>query len=116
MADSRMSPGLLPDEFRAGLNVRIPPLFSSHSLTNTHRTWKPDLVAPLVLVLTHPDGPDVTGRIFESGGGFTAEIRWDLSDGVSSTGVDPSPERGRTTLRCRGRLIGRVVQAKGWFH
>ncbi|EJD49722.1 multifunctional beta-oxidation protein [Auricularia subglabra TFB-10046 SS5] len=42
----------------------------------------PEYVSPLVLALTHPDGPDATGRIFEIGGGYVAEIRWERTKGV----------------------------------
>ncbi|KAJ6505946.1 peroxisomal hydratase-dehydrogenase-epimerase [Mycena vulgaris] len=37
---------------------------------------QPDLVAPFVLAVCHPDGPDASGRAFEVGAGFVAEIRF----------------------------------------
>ncbi|KAF7796624.1 hypothetical protein EIP86_007806 [Pleurotus ostreatoroseus] len=43
---------------------------------------KPDWVAPLVLAVTHPDGPNASGKIFELGAGFIAEIRWERSKGA----------------------------------
>ncbi|KAJ7707777.1 peroxisomal hydratase-dehydrogenase-epimerase [Mycena rosella] len=43
---------------------------------------QPDLVAPFVLAVCHPDGPDASGRAFEVGAGFIAEIRWERSDGT----------------------------------
>ncbi|KAJ6513319.1 peroxisomal hydratase-dehydrogenase-epimerase [Mycena sanguinolenta] len=43
---------------------------------------QPDLVAPFVLAVCHPDGPDASGRIFEVGAGFVAEVRWERSQGA----------------------------------
>ncbi|KAJ7650353.1 peroxisomal hydratase-dehydrogenase-epimerase [Roridomyces roridus] len=43
---------------------------------------QPTLVAPFVLAVTHPDGVDATGRVFEVGAGFVAEIRWERSNGT----------------------------------
>jgi multifunctional beta-oxidation protein len=42
----------------------------------------PEFVAPFVVAICHPDGPDASGRIFELGAGFIAEIRWERSDGA----------------------------------
>lgn len=45
---------------------------------------KPEFVAPLVGVLTAREAvqPAVTGRLFEVGAGFVAEVRWERSKGV----------------------------------
>jgi multifunctional beta-oxidation protein len=42
---------------------------------------KPDFVAPFVLAVCHPDGPDANGKVFEVGAGFVAEVRWERSKG-----------------------------------
>ncbi|KAG5652324.1 hypothetical protein H0H81_005392 [Sphagnurus paluster] len=42
----------------------------------------PEYVAPFVAALCHPDGPDASGKIFEVGAGFIAEIRWERSHGT----------------------------------
>ncbi|KAF8529806.1 peroxisomal hydratase-dehydrogenase-epimerase [Gautieria morchelliformis] len=44
--------------------------------------FKPEFVAPVVAVLAHPDGPDASGKIFEIGAGFVAQIRWERSKGA----------------------------------
>lgn len=41
----------------------------------------PEFIVPLVAVLSHPDGPDASGRVFELGAGFMAEIRWERARG-----------------------------------
>ncbi|KAF8899950.1 multifunctional beta-oxidation protein [Gymnopilus junonius] len=42
----------------------------------------PEFVAPFVAALSHPDGPDASGKVFELGAGFIAEIRWERSHGA----------------------------------
>ncbi|KAI9461601.1 peroxisomal hydratase-dehydrogenase-epimerase [Lactarius psammicola] len=42
----------------------------------------PEYVAPLVVAITHPDGPDASGKVFVLGAGYIAEIRWERSRGV----------------------------------
>ena len=42
---------------------------------------QPEFVAPFVLAITHPDGIDANGRVFEVGAGYIAEIRWERSKG-----------------------------------
>ncbi|KAI0710015.1 multifunctional beta-oxidation protein [Earliella scabrosa] len=61
MAASAMTETIMPPEMLANL--------------------KPEFVAPFVLAITHPDGVDANGRIFEVGAGFIAEIRWERSKG-----------------------------------
>lgn len=39
--------------------------------------------------ICHPDGPEASGKIFELGAGFVAEIRWERSDGAIFK-TDPS--------------------------
>lgn len=62
MAASAMTETIMPPEMLAGL--------------------KPEFVAPFVATLVHPEGPDVSGRVFEVGAGYVAEIRWERSKGV----------------------------------
>ncbi|EGO24290.1 hypothetical protein SERLADRAFT_415443 [Serpula lacrymans var. lacrymans S7.9] len=43
---------------------------------------KPEFVAPFVAAVCHPDGPNPSGRVFEVGAGFVAEIRFERSKGA----------------------------------
>lgn len=43
---------------------------------------KPDWVVPLVAVLVHKSNTDVTGAIFEVGGGHMAQLRWERAKGA----------------------------------
>ncbi|KAI6042983.1 hypothetical protein EDC04DRAFT_3088326, partial [Pisolithus marmoratus] len=36
---------------------------------------KPEFVAPFVAAICHPDGPNASGRVFEVGAGFVAEVK-----------------------------------------
>ncbi|KAJ3727929.1 peroxisomal hydratase-dehydrogenase-epimerase [Lentinula raphanica] len=62
MAASAMTETVMPPEMLANL--------------------KPEFVAPFVAAVCHPDGPDASGRIFEVGAGFIAEVRWEQSQGA----------------------------------
>ncbi|KAH9928628.1 multifunctional beta-oxidation protein [Fomitopsis serialis] len=62
MAASAMTETIMPPEMLANL--------------------KPAFVAPFVAAVTHPDGIDASGRIFEVGAGFIAEVRWERSKGA----------------------------------
>ena len=42
---------------------------------------KPEFVAPFVVAVTHPDGPEASGKVYEVGAGYVAEIRWERSKG-----------------------------------
>ncbi|OBZ72493.1 Peroxisomal hydratase-dehydrogenase-epimerase [Grifola frondosa] len=44
---------------------------------------KPEFVAPFVAAVTHPGGPEASGKVFEVGAGFVAEIRWERSKGIA---------------------------------
>ncbi|KAF9468144.1 multifunctional beta-oxidation protein, partial [Collybia nuda] len=62
IAASAMTATMMPPEMLANLN--------------------PEYVAPFVAAISHPDGPDASGKIFEVGAGFVAEIRWERSNGT----------------------------------
>lgn len=62
MAASAMTETMMPPEMLAKLS--------------------PEFVAPFVAALCHPDGPEASGKIFEVGAGFIAEVRWERSDGT----------------------------------
>ncbi|KAF8206509.1 peroxisomal hydratase-dehydrogenase-epimerase [Mycena galopus ATCC 62051] len=77
IAASPMTETIMPPEMLANLQVGQVTVWcsgvSSHSLAH--------LVAPFVLAVCHPDGPDASGKVFEVGAGFVAEIRWERSHG-----------------------------------
>ncbi|KAJ8072706.1 hypothetical protein PM082_016265 [Marasmius tenuissimus] len=78
MAASQMTATVMPPEMLANL--------------------KPEFVAPFVAVLVNPDTPDITGRIFEVGAGFAAEIRWERSKGAifkTDSSFTPSAVKAR---------------------
>lgn len=62
MAASAMTETIMPPEMLANLS--------------------PEYVAPFVAALCHPHGPDASGKVFEVGAGFVAEIRWESSNGT----------------------------------
>ncbi|PPQ99137.1 hypothetical protein CVT24_009327 [Panaeolus cyanescens] len=62
MAASAMTETIMPPEMLANLS--------------------PEYVAPFVAAICHPDGPDASGKVFEVGAGFIAELRWERSNGA----------------------------------
>lgn len=46
------------------------------------KNLSPEFIAPLVIALCHPDATGSTGRIYELGGGFVSEVRWERSKGA----------------------------------
>ncbi|EJU04669.1 peroxisomal hydratase-dehydrogenase-epimerase [Dacryopinax primogenitus] len=62
MAASAMTETIMPPEMLQHLN--------------------PSFIAPLIAVLTHPDGPNASGKVFEAGAGWMGEIRWERSKGA----------------------------------
>ena len=42
---------------------------------------QPEFVAPFVAAVTHPDGPEASGKVYEVGAGYITEIRWERSEG-----------------------------------
>lgn len=55
---------------------------SNHDLGLSHHFLQPEYVAPVIAAVTHPDGPDVSGKVFVLGAGYVSEIRWERSKGV----------------------------------
>lgn len=55
---------------------------SNFHLHLTQKYLQPEYVAPLVAAITHPDGPDASGKVFVLGAGYISEIRWERSRGV----------------------------------
>ncbi|KIK17600.1 hypothetical protein PISMIDRAFT_24851 [Pisolithus microcarpus 441] len=41
---------------------------------------KPEFIAPFVAAVCHPDGPNASGRVFEVGAGFVAEVKLKWSE------------------------------------
>lgn len=73
MAASAMTETIMPPEMLANLS--------------------PEYVAPFVAAICHPDGPDASGKVFEVGAGFIAELRWERSNGAifkTDTSFTPS--------------------------
>lgn len=65
---------------------------------------QPEFVAPFVVAVCHPDGPDASGKVFEAGAGYVAEIRWERSNGaVFKTDASFTPS-AVSFLRDRGRI------------
>merc|ERR1712166_1177451 len=63
--------------------------------------WKPEYVAPIVNFLCHEACP-CSGDIFESGGGFTAQVKWKRTEGAY---FDLDTEFGPEDIRDRWAQI-----------
>lgn len=70
----------MPPEMLANLKVVFIVLKPLRYLT--FLGFQPEFVAPFVAAVCHPDGPDASGRLFELGAGFIAEVRWQQSNGA----------------------------------
>jgi len=46
------------------------------------KNLSPEYIAPLVVALCHPEATGSTGRVFELGGGFVSEVRWERTKGA----------------------------------
>jgi len=63
---------------------------------------KPEFISPFVAAITHPDGPEASGKVFEVGAGWVAEIRWERSRGAvfkTDASFTPSAVSARTTCQ-----------------
>jgi NAD(P)-dependent dehydrogenase (short-subunit alcohol dehydrogenase family) len=69
---------------------------------------KPELVAPLVILLCDPGGT-ATGGLYEVAGGVVAKLRWE-----SSFGATFDPEAGFTAEALRDRYVEVADFAKTW--
>ena len=90
MAASAMTETIMPPEMLANLSVSYG---SARYASNTDIIDQPEYVAPFVAAICHPDGPDASGKVFEVGAGFIAELRWERSNGAifkTDTSFTPS--------------------------
>jgi NAD(P)-dependent dehydrogenase (short-subunit alcohol dehydrogenase family)/acyl dehydratase len=71
VAATKMTEGLLPPDLLAAL--------------------KPDAVAPIVAFLAH-ESCDVSGGVYECGGGWVAKLRWQMSKGLFLPASQLTPE------------------------
>ncbi|KAM6504207.1 multifunctional beta-oxidation protein [Amanita muscaria] len=85
-----------------GINATVICPIAASSMTETMMPpdvlahLSPEFVAPFVAAICHPDGPDASGKIFELGAGFVAEIRWERSDGaIFKTDDSFTPSAGK---------------------
>jgi multifunctional beta-oxidation protein len=81
-------------------------------LCQFHRRSQPEYVAPLVAAITHPDGPDSTGRVFILGAGYASEIRWERSRGAvfkTDGSFTPSAVGTALPLSSRRSALGRFT-------
>lgn len=61
--------------------------------------------------MTHPDGPEASGKIFEVGAGFVAEVRWERSRGVVfKTDASFTPSAVRVLIPTSGNILTVIFQ------
>lgn len=82
---------------------------------------QPEFVAPFVAAVTHPEGPDASGKVFEVGAGYVAEIRWERSKGAVFK-TDPSftpsavrrvPPALNSLAPAKSHVFARLLLGKG---
>lgn len=76
---------------------------------------KPEYVTPTVVLLSH-ENSDVTGRLFEVGGGWVSETRWEQTEGVffehEFTAEDLSSQWASATSFVNSRHSSSVSESK----
>ncbi|KAI9439943.1 peroxisomal hydratase-dehydrogenase-epimerase [Lactarius indigo] len=80
IAASAMTATVMPPEMLQHFGVCTHQTTPVH--VSSHLCLQPEYVAPLVVAITHPDGPDASGKVFVLGAGYISEIRWERSRGV----------------------------------
>ena len=104
MAASAMTETVMPPDLLANMKVERHYSGDIHSLLTHIAGLQPEWVAPFVLAVTHPDGPNASGRLFELGAGFVAEVRWERSKGTvfkTDASFTPSAVSRRVQLPLR---------------
>ena len=68
----------MPPEMLEKLGVGVP----GSSFSDSANSFQPEFVSPFLGAVCHPDGVDASGRLFELGAGYIAEVRWERSNGA----------------------------------